>query len=165
LAGSPIYEIGQAYPLLSSYYGFLVGPAHTIPTAIFGLVAGSAARTGNTKLIMLGVLGILSGFQFTYGLVDSFALFMLLKVVSQALSAAITPLTFKLLAEHFPPENRTTANSILSSAKMVGIALSSITVLMIKKIGWRYSYCAIGAFGLFGVLAGMIGLKSPKKNV
>ena len=59
-----------------------MGPAHTVPTAIFGLVAGSAAKTGNTKLIMLGVLGILSGFQFTYGLVDSFALFMLLKVLS-----------------------------------------------------------------------------------
>ena len=79
---------------------------------------------------MLGVLGILSGFQFTYGLADSFALFMILKVVSQGLSAAVTPLTFKILAEHFPPERRTTANSILSSAKMVGIALSSITILI-----------------------------------
>jgi MFS family permease len=56
---------------------------------------------------------------------------MVLKVLSQALSAAVTPLTFKILAEYFPPERRTTANSILSSAKMVGIALSSLTVLMI----------------------------------
>ena len=39
-----MYEITKAYPLLSQYYGFLVGPAHTIPTAIFGLVAGSAAK-------------------------------------------------------------------------------------------------------------------------
>ena len=46
---------------------------------------------------------------------------------------------------------------------MVGIALSSITVLMIQKIGWRSSYCAIGAFGLLSVLAGTIGLKNPKK--
>ena len=76
------FEISTAYPSLSKYYGFLVGPAHTIPTAIFGLVAGSAAKYGNTKLILLGVLGILSGFQFTYGLADSFALFMFLKVVS-----------------------------------------------------------------------------------
>ena len=56
---------------------------------------------------------------------------MVLKVLSQALSAAVTPLTFKILAEYFPPERRTFANSILSTAKMVGVALASITVLMI----------------------------------
>jgi len=115
-------------------------------------------------MIILGVLGILSGFQFTYGLVDSFALFMILKVVSQGLSAAITPLTFKLLAENFPPERRTLANSILSSAKMAGIALSSMSLLMIKQFGWRASYCAIGGFSLFTALIGLIGLKSPKKT-
>lgn len=38
------FEISAAYPQLSKYYGFLVGPAHTVPTAIFGLVAGSAAK-------------------------------------------------------------------------------------------------------------------------
>jgi len=33
---------------------------------------------------------------------------------------------------------------------------------MIQKIGWRASYCAIGAFGLFSVLCGAIGLKNSK---
>jgi len=81
--------------------------------------------------MLLGVLTILSSFQFAYGMVDSFALYMTLKVISQALSAAISPIGFSILADYFPADQRTTANSILSSAKMVGIALSSITILLI----------------------------------
>jgi len=88
---------------------------------------------------------------------------MLLKVISQGISAAVTPLTFKLLAENFPPERRTLANSVLSSAKMAGIALSSMSLLLIKQFGWRASYCAIGGFSIFATLIGAIGLKSPKK--
>jgi MFS family permease len=108
-----------------------VGPAHTIPTAIFGLIAGSLTQTGNRKMMLLGVLTILSGFQFAYGLVDSFTLFMVLQILSQALKAAISPFCFSILADYFPPEQRTTANSILSSAKVVGIALSSLSILLI----------------------------------
>jgi predicted MFS family arabinose efflux permease len=82
LAGDPVYEIGKAYPQLGQYYGLLVGPAHTIPTAIFGLIAGSLTKTGNRKMMLLGALTILSGFQFAYGLVDSFTLFIVLKIIS-----------------------------------------------------------------------------------
>lgn len=82
MANDPIYEIGKAYPLLTNYYGLLVGPGHTIPTAIFGLLAGSLTQTGNRKMMLLGVLAVLSGFHFTYGLVDSFTLFMALQIFS-----------------------------------------------------------------------------------
>lgn len=140
----------------------MVGPAHTIPTAIFGLLAGALTKTGNRKMMLLGVLTILSGFQFAYGMVDSFAIFMTLKVLSQAISAAISPVGFSILADYFPPDQRTTANSILSSAKVVGIALSSITILLIQKVGWRASYMSIGGVGLVGVLLGMVALKNPK---
>lgn len=162
LAGDPIFEIGKAYPKLGKYYGLLVGPAHTIPTAIFGLIAGGLTQTGNRKMMLLGVLTILSGFHFAYGLVDSFSIFMTLQILSQALKAAISPMCFSLLADYFPPDQRTTANSILSSAKVVGIALSSITVLLIQKVGWRASYLAIGATGLVATVAGLVSLRTDK---
>ena len=41
LLADPKFEIARAYPLLNQYYGLLVGPAHTIPTAVFSLVAGA----------------------------------------------------------------------------------------------------------------------------
>jgi MFS family permease len=162
MAGDSVYEISKFYPQLNQYYGLLVGPAHTIPTAIFGLLAGALTKTGNRKMMLLGVLTILSSFQFAFGMFDSFALYMTLKVVSQALAAAISPIGFSILADYFPADQRTTANSILSSAKVVGIALSSISILLIQKIGWRASYLTIGGVGLFGVLLGLVGLKSTK---
>lgn len=78
----PKFEIAQAYPLLNQYYGLLVGPAHTIPTAVFSLVAGALSQYGNRKMMLCIVVATLSMFQLAYGLVDSFVLFMVLKTVS-----------------------------------------------------------------------------------
>lgn len=106
----------------------------------------------------------MSIFQLTYGMVDSFVLFMVLKTVSQAFSAAVSPLTFSIIADNFGPENRTTANAMLTSAKMVGMAMASISVLMIKQIGWRSSYIVIGSFGLIATTLALIFLKNPKRE-
>ena len=86
---------------------------------------------------------------------------MVLKTVSQAFSAAVSPLTFSIIADNFAPENRTTANAMLSSAKMVGMAMASISVLMIKNLGWRESYIIIGGFGLMTSGLALIALKNP----
>ena len=77
----------------------------------------------------------------------------------------MSPLTFSIIADNFGPENRTTANAMLSSAKMVGMAMASISVLMIKNIGWRESYIVIGGFGLMTGALALIFLKNPKQQI
>jgi len=82
-----------------------------------------------------------------------------------AVSSATKPLAYSLIADYFPQDKRSTANSILSGANFVGIALSSMTIILIKNIGWRASYCTMGGMGILGALAAFFFVKNPERGV
>ena len=117
---------------MESAYGALVGLFFTMPYAISGLYTGSLTRTGNRKLMMIGAISIMSILQLGNGVFNSLALLAVFRFIHGAISSSINPMAFSLVSDYFPPEKRTTANSILSAANFVGIALSSMTILLIK---------------------------------
>jgi ACS family D-galactonate transporter-like MFS transporter len=96
--------------------------------------------------------------------INSFACLVLFRVMHGIISSAINPLSYSLIADLFPSDKRSTANSILSSAVYVGIALSSLTILLIKNFGWRSSYLIMGGSGM--LFAGIIALfmTHPKRG-
>lgn len=53
---NPMYEISSAYPLMSDYYGFLVGLFYTMPYAITGLFAGNMTRTLNRRDSLFAII-------------------------------------------------------------------------------------------------------------
>lgn len=68
------------------------------------------------------------------------------------------------MADYFPQDKRSTANSILSGANFIGIALSSMTIILIKNIGWRASYCVMGSLGLIGATLATFFIKNPERG-
>ena len=56
---------------------------------------------------------------------------------------------------------RARVNGIRSSAFYIGGALSSLTVLAIKKFGWRFSFKSMGVFGMFVGAATILFVKDP----
>ena len=148
---------------MESYYGALVGLCFTLPYAVSGLYAGSLTRRGNRKWMLLGVIGVMSLMQIGTGALNSFAVLALFRFLHGAISSSVNPMCYSLVSDYFPPDKRTTANSILSSANFVGIALSSMTILLIKEVGWRASYMAMGGMGLLGGLL-LFFLKNPVRG-
>ena len=73
-------------------------------------------------------------------------------------------MAFSLVSDFFPADRRTTANSILSVANYIGIGLSSLSIILIKNVGWRKAYLAMGVLGLLGSL-GLIPFKNPKREI
>jgi MFS family permease len=68
------------------------------------------------------------------------------------------------MADYFHPSKRAFAASIYSFGIYIGGALSSLTVVMIDGVGWRWSF---GIIGIIGVAAGVLGLlfiKEPPRN-
>jgi predicted MFS family arabinose efflux permease len=47
--------------------------------------------------------------------------------------------------------------------KNFGVAFSSISIIFIKKIGWRSAYASIGGLGILGGLLSMAFMKNPEK--
>lgn len=62
MKGNPKFEISSAYPQMDTYYGLLVGLCYSVPYALSGLYAGSLTKSGNRKLMMVAVVGLLSMF-------------------------------------------------------------------------------------------------------
>jgi MFS family permease len=148
---------------MESYYGALVGLFFTLPYAVSGLYTGSLTRRGNRKWMLMGVIGVMSLLQIGTGALNSFAALAAFRFLHGAISSSVNPMCFSLVSDYFPPDKRTTANSILSSANFVGIALSSMTILLIKQVGWRASYMAMGAMGLLGSTL-LFLLKNPVRG-
>ena len=141
-----------------------MGLAFTVPYSIAGLYAGNMTKTGNRKRMMIFTITALSCFQLTTGLVDSFALMVVMRFLHGMISSAVNPLAFSIMSDYFPPEKRSTANSIISSGNFIGIALSSMTILLIKSIGWRKSYVATAMLGFVGAVAGIFLVKNPVRG-
>ena len=81
------------------------------------------------------------------------------------ISSAVNPLAFSIMSDYFPQDKRSTANSIISSGNFIGIALSSMTILLIKTIGWRQSYIATAALGFLAAIGALFFVKDPKRGV
>lgn len=115
-------------------------------------------------MMMIGVVTMLSLFQITSGTVNSFLVLAILRFFHGAVSSATKPLAFSMVADYFPQDKRSTANSILSGANFIGIALSSMTIILIKNIGWRASYLTMGGLGLTSALLALTFIKNPERG-
>ena len=159
------FEISTAYPELQTYFGLLTGFAYTIPFVGGGLFFGKVVNKVNRKLVLslsmlaLGVTMGLSGFA------SSCAMFVALRVISGLVSSGFNPMSFSLLAEYFPPEKRTVANSVLQSGNYIGWGMSSLCVLAIKSLGWRSTYGFLGAITAVVGMAAFILIKEPARKI
>jgi len=152
MAGNPIFEISTAYPQLKYWYGLLVGLIYTVPYSFFGLIAGKISDNVNRKFY-LGIVLILAGATCgVTGFIDSFFLLGAMRVLHGMLNSSSNPLSFSLIADYFPPENRATANSIIQAGNYIGVGVSSFSILLITQFGWRMQY------GIMAALSGILGL-------
>lgn len=87
-----------------------------------------------------------------------------MRVLHGGLSAATNPLSFSIVADYFPPEKRGTANAILSTGNFVGIALSSLSILGIKALGWRKSYQFMAVIGVMSGFFSLLMVREPPKK-
>jgi MFS family permease len=113
LANNPVYEISTAYPELASWFGLLTGLIYTAPYSLFGLAAGQISDNVNRK-IALGIVIVLASLCMGMtGFSTSFGVLIGMRIIHGMLNAASNPLSFSLIADYFPKENRATANSLI----------------------------------------------------
>ena len=162
IVGREFYEISSFFPQLESYYGVLSGLAYTVPYLLSGLFFG--AITGKVNRIKVCSLTFLIGglSQFVTGLIPNFNVLFGMRMIHGACNSATSPLMYSIVADVVPPERRATANSFISTAVYAGISLSSLSILLIRQIGWQMTYKLMGSIiGAVGLLY-MFTVKEPK---
>lgn len=107
------FEMSTYFPELKVWYGLLAGVIYTIPYAGFGLIAGKLSD-GVDRRLWLGICVLLAsatmGVSYFTG---SFTVLAIMRIIHGCLNSASNPLSFSLIADYFPPDKRSTANSII----------------------------------------------------
>ncbi len=134
---NPIFDIKAEYPSLVTNYGLIAGLVYTLPYSVVGLFMGSLADRFNRKYMLAATLALGGLSSIITGWCSSFPLLIGMRIAHGSLNSATNPLSYSLVSDIVPPERRATANSIISSGIYIGFAISSLSIIAIKKIGWR----------------------------
>ena len=102
-----------------------------------------------TRSILSMGLGIWSSAQLLTGLVSSFPMFLVFRVLLGVGEAPFYPTAVRSVGEWFSSRTRGRATAIMSSSQTFGLAIAPpvLTVLMIHT-GWRAMFMLLGAVGL-----------------
>jgi MFS family permease len=158
------FEIASSFPQLKQWYGLLAGLIYTIPYSFFGLVAGKISDSVNRKLFLGIVIILASATMGISSVTNSFFVLSAMRVVHGMLNSSSNPLSFSIIADYFPPDKRSTANSIIQAGNYIGVGVSSLSILLISKFGWRTCYGIMGIVGaVFGALT-MTLVKEPERG-
>lgn len=154
------------FPEMESLFGVLSGLAFLIPFSFFGLFTGKLADIESLKRKdLLGILSIVwSMTTVISGSTHSFLVFASMRVLLGVFESANNPLAYSLIRDLFPPDNRSTAQSVYMSSIYFGGALSSLSILLIQKIGWRGDYELTGAIGVLAGLLCLFILNEPTRG-
>lgn len=161
--GNPFFELISTYPQIGDSYAILSGVAVFGPTVLLAAIAGKITDQVN-RVQFLGLASILwSLTTISSGTFDNFALFCTMRVLFGVLTTAANPPALSLIRDYFSPGSQSLANSIYLNSYYLGIALSSLNLLIIENFGWRASYDIAGLIGLFCGVGCLTLLPEPEK--
>ena len=142
----------------------LSGAVFAIAYSVSGLFAGQLSDRANRKVVLSAACILWSLTTLIQGTTNNFTVFFAMRLFLGVFQSVGNPTSLTILADYFPPERRSTVNSIWNSGIYIGSAISSFAIISISKIGWRSTY---NVFGLIGVLIGALTLlvvKEPKRE-
>jgi ACS family hexuronate transporter-like MFS transporter len=119
-------------------------------------VIGAALDRGNVRLIYGLAVGAWSLVAGLTGLARTFAMLFLFRVLLGLTEAANWPGAMRMVALHFPQNQRTLANGVFTSGTSVAAVIAPSLILGIAAVsGWRPAFGIVGSLGLLW-LAGWI---------
>ena len=71
---------------------------------------------------------------------------------------------YSLLRDFFPPSKRVLTTSIVGSTINLGVALSSLSLLMIDFLGWQNAYYITASYGIIIGILFFIILREPARG-
>ena len=143
--------------------GFLTGFAFALFYATLGVPVARLADNWSRRNVLAWSLAVWSGLTALCGAATSFAQMALLRVGVGVGEAGGTPPSHSLIADYFPPEQRSSAMSIHATGTQLGVMVGMFGGAVIADAyGWRTAFVV---FGLPGVLLSLLIAKTVKEPI
>ncbi|KAJ8602568.1 hypothetical protein CTAYLR_008761 [Chrysophaeum taylorii] len=145
------YSLRDAACISDRQYGILAGFSFTTVFAASGAMAGTVAdRFADVRWLHAGAVLTWSLATLLETISPSFEVLVASRVLVGIAQGFNAPCSYAVIAHHYAPAERATANGVYSAGTYVGSALSSLSLVAAMMLGWR------GATAL-AVAAGFIG--------
>ncbi|AUW58975.1 hypothetical protein C1T17_13615 [Sphingobium sp. SCG-1] len=119
-----IGPIKTQFHLSDVQIGLLIGTAFAAVYSFMGIPAGRIADRGNRKLLVVAGAVIWCVSTVASGFAASYAALVLLRLGLAAGEAVLTPAAHSMIGDLFPPEKRSLAASLYTSAGLIGAPLA-----------------------------------------
>jgi len=144
-----------------SRYGLLAGALFTSLFSVTVLFSGVLSDNCSRRLLLAFSAILWSCTSLTTAVSQTYGEVAISRMMLGFFEAFCGPPAYSLIVDYFPPEVRTTANAVYAFGIYVGIFLSNIIIVMIKHVGWRWTYAITGFCGIaFGILI-LLVVKDP----
>ena len=153
------------FQVSDAWLGFLTGPAFAMFYIALGIpIARYADRHNRRNLIALAV-AVWSGMTALSGLAANFVQLALARVGVGVGEAGCSPPAHSMIADYYPPEQRSTAMGVYTVGISAGIMLAYMAGGWVaQNIGWREAFFVVGAPGLVLALIVRFTVKEPKRG-
>lgn len=146
-----------------SQYGILASVGFTALFAIASLFAGNIADRYNRKTITMISATLWSMATVATALSTTYEQILAARIMMGLVCAFCTPSAYTLIRDFVKSDRISLANSIYGSGVYFGGGLSSLSILLDQRIGWRDTCLAIALYGGITVLACSILLPFDSK--
>ncbi|MCH5375362.1 MAG: MFS transporter [Planctomycetes bacterium] len=157
--------IREEFQVSDAWLGFLVGPAFAMFYIILGIpIARYADRHNRRNLIALAV-ALWSGMTALSGFVTNFVQLALARVGVGVGEAGCSPPAHSIIADYYPPEQRSTAMGVYTAGISAGIMLAYLLGGWVaQNFGWRETLLVVGLPGLLLALVVRTTVVEPERG-
>ena len=158
-------SIRQEFTLTDTQLGLLSGVAFAIFYATLGVPLAMWADRGNRRNLVVLSLSIWSLMTALCGMAGNFVQLLLYRIGVGVGEAGANPPSHSMLADLFPPEERSTAMGIFGAGANFGVLIGFLLGGWLNQLyGWRIAFLAVGAPGL--ALAALVALtvREPQRG-
>lgn len=142
-----IQEFGMSerdYALVETAFAFSFGPMQ--------LVAGFLVDRYSLKWLYAASLLVWSAAGFATGLVDTFAMLIVCRVILGVGESFNWPCAVGVIQRIIPRESRSFANALFHGGTSIGAVITPIIVAVMITQGWRSVFMVVGGGGAFWVI-------------
>lgn len=146
--------------------GFLAGSAFALFYATLGIPIALIADRSNRRNLIALALVIWSGMTALSGIATNIMHLILTRIGVGIGEAGCSPPAHSMIADYFPPEQRSTAMGIYTLGISFGIMIAYLAGgWVVENIGWREAFFIVGIPGLILALFVRFTIIEPQRGI
>lgn len=159
-----IEPIKHEFGVSDTMMGLLTGFAFAATYAVLGIPVARWSDRGDRRFVITLSLAVWSVATMACGVAPTFSLLVLARVVVGVGEAGALPPAQSLIADYFPPHQRTRALAIFMASSTLGYLVAFVGgARLAADYGWRMALIVLGAPGLLLCLMTGFGLREPRR--